>query len=665
MTRIFLANETGQENWTDVSFDVMTASQRIAFIRVSTLGQILDFISSDVTQEYYSKGCDHAKELIGTATGEELLSHGTKLTNIPALHTAYLGRMSALKRAKDNALMATFGAKTINELLNFRNTTYDLSSQVSLFLEDVIKNKISTATAIEINEINNRLLLTGSKRIVNTRLLALGIVPKALAEIRSATTRQQLLAVNRNNYIEDAWITDWENKLNEFFNATENLYELREISKMSMRPSNRVTIDKKIAFINDKKISSKEKMDTMNEINSMELLLEFIEKTNTFHERMAFEKAYHRIMKDDHLTLGMDKRKQEERHMAIISTTNRAELRKIMLDGCFDLWKTWSTRDYDLTRATRNLENVRGIINRAPHTTNKVNMLFGVEVESTKEVECDENIWNQISDGSVGGYGKEYVLLKNSLLKVNMGEDSIGVARKFFNLLNPLFKAGIGQDASTGIHFHFSIEGRKFKKAELEKISLAFEITEDLFYSIVPESRRNNRYCLPLQKGMYRNLKLYMTNGQGTVRRNKYDNSFRYNWLSFENVLRPNGLGTVEIRLLGNSSMSRTILFVTLMHEVLRTVFNNTKDVNAMVSNLQHYKEHFLGNLDNMLTDIILEFKLSDRAKETLIGIISDAPKYLMRKENEKVKKIEEQRSIVVKKWAKGEKIDVQSFRLV
>ena len=36
-----------------------------------------------------------------------------------------------------------------------------------------------------------------------------------------------------------------------------------------------------------------------------------------------------------------------------------------------------------------------------------------------------------------------------------------------------------------------------------------------------------------------------------------------------------------------------------------------------------------------------------------------------MRKENEKVKKIEEQRSIVVKKWAKGEKIDVQSFRLV
>jgi len=111
---------------------------------------------------------------------------------------------------------------------------------------------------------------------------------------------------------------------------------------------------------------------------------------------------------------------------------------------------------------------------------------------------------------------------------------------------------------SCGVHVHIGKpNGRGGDNSYWSESDVRTWITvccllEERLFTLVPSSRADNQYCRKLLDG-YNVAEFKNTCPLGHVSARKYDNRKRYCWLNLIETKRENGLGTVEIRMLGNT----------------------------------------------------------------------------------------------------------------
>lgn len=144
-----------------------------------------------------------------------------------------------------------------------------------------------------------------------------------------------------------------------------------------------------------------------------------------------------------------------------------------------------------------------------------------------------------IHDGSVGGESLEYVLEPEHVNDIPLG------LQKLRRLVSDKY---IMVDTSCGFHVHISpnhLSKEKSKAWAGWMLTLA-RMTEDEAFEAVPESRNDNSMCRRLKHTDH------SIQNRG-YSRSKYSNEDRYYWMNVVEMMRPGGIKTVEIRLLGNT----------------------------------------------------------------------------------------------------------------
>lgn len=133
-------------------------------------------------------------------------------------------------------------------------------------------------------------------------------------------------------------------------------------------------------------------------------------------------------------------------------------------------------------------------------------------------------------------------------------------------------------DGSCGYHVHLFMHPSLQTAKNIKKVWLAYHKLEQFFFSMVPRSRRDNRYCKSLQRNfLLDKIKNKKTlNGllsyyyekrirdieKDTDKHNKY-NDKRYYWVNFHSLLHRN---TLEIRLHSGTVNSRKVVCWYLLH---------------------------------------------------------------------------------------------------
>lgn len=180
---------------------------------------------------------------------------------------------------------------------------------------------------------------------------------------------------------------------------------------------------------------------------------------------------------------------------------------------------------------------------RARETRAKLNLTLGWELEANHVPLRTPAGVEQIDDGSVNGDGAEFVVLP-AITKS---------PRYVLGLLKELVHAPrLNTDKSCGYHVHVSasnVSTNKMRQWAIATEHLAMQI-EDKAFNAVPDSRKDNSYCrriVPIRSG---------TSFQGR----KYGNDRRYHWLNTVEMFRPGGIGTIEVRLLGNTHRWKYLL---------------------------------------------------------------------------------------------------------
>jgi len=171
--------------------------------------------------------------------------------------------------------------------------------------------------------------------------------------------------------------------------------------------------------------------------------------------------------------------------------------------------------------------------------TKPVTFNIGWEIEATRSAFSYPQGVRRISDGSVSGDGTEYIL----------DPGVVGDNVKAMRLLRDLVKdREMRVGPSCGFHVHISPNGLSKDKAKAWAgwmVTLA-RMIEDKVFESVPNSRRDNSYCRRLKSTKHSiHSRRYC--------RSKYSNDDRYFWINVVEMMRPGGLRTVEIRLLGST----------------------------------------------------------------------------------------------------------------
>lgn len=202
---------------------------------------------------------------------------------------------------------------------------------------------------------------------------------------------------------------------------------------------------------------------------------------------------------------------------------------------------------------------------------------LGWELEANHKATNTPAGINLHHDGSVDGDGAEYVVLPSVTRSPNY----------VLGLLKDLAHTPrLNTDKSCGFHVHVGVQGAKSQRLKAWAVAteaLALEI-EDMAFKAVPESRQGNSYCrriVPLASG---------TRFVGY----KYENERRYHWLNTVEIFRPNGIRTIEMRLLGNTHrwkylLAWTAFTVSLMREgwkVAHKPFDSRKASLAYLSDM-------------------------------------------------------------------------------
>lgn len=179
-------------------------------------------------------------------------------------------------------------------------------------------------------------------------------------------------------------------------------------------------------------------------------------------------------------------------------------------------------------------------------------LTFGVELEVISPVDHDTlraklaaagfNGWRVMSDGSLNGGGAEVV---SPVLK---GEEGIAALNSVTRLLKSL---GCTADLSCGMHVH--VGARDFSSNALRNVAFSFLGAEQHFDSIVPPSRRANRYARSNVSTVRGNTgDLLSARSASTMARvmnggwsTQHYNNYRYHKLNFQSFALH---GTIEFR---------------------------------------------------------------------------------------------------------------------
>lgn len=170
-------------------------------------------------------------------------------------------------------------------------------------------------------------------------------------------------------------------------------------------------------------------------------------------------------------------------------------------------------------------------------------LTLGWELEANREAIKVPKGVEQIGDGSVNGAGAEYVVLPAVTKSPNY----------VLGMLKDLVHAPkLNTDESCGFHIHVStpkLSLPKMRQWALAVEHLAMKIEDDAF-NAVPDSRKGNNYCRRISP-IYAGHRFVSS---------KYNNERRYHWLNTVEMFRPNGIHTIENRLLGHTHRWKYLL---------------------------------------------------------------------------------------------------------
>lgn len=213
----------------------------------------------------------------------------------------------------------------------------------------------------------------------------------------------------------------------------------------------------------------------------------------------------------------------------------------------------------------------------------KLNFTLGWELEANHVPTRIPAGVEHIEDGSVDGDGAEFVVLP-AVTKS---------PRYVLGLLKDLVHAPrLNTNKSCGFHVHVSASNlasvARMRQWAIATEHLALQV-EDLAFKAVPDARQGNSYCrriVPINHGT-------------SFSANKYNNTRRYHWLNIVEMFRPNGIRTIEIRLLGNTHRWKYLLAWTLFSmelarrgwDVANKPFNVSEHVDALGTILQRIAE--------------------------------------------------------------------------
>ena len=119
---------------------------------------------------------------------------------------------------------------------------------------------------------------------------------------------------------------------------------------------------------------------------------------------------------------------------------------------------------------------------------------YGVEIEAMRsegDAHLPSNrfgVWTQMTDGSLGESGREYV---SPILQGDEGFEEID---KFTAILR---EWGYSVDRKCGLHVH--IDGRDFSCAEVKTLLKITRYFEPILYAMLPTSRHEGTYSVPLE----------------------------------------------------------------------------------------------------------------------------------------------------------------------
>ena len=102
-----------------------------------------------------------------------------------------------------------------------------------------------------------------------------------------------------------------------------------------------------------------------------------------------------------------------------------------------------------------------------------------------------------------------------------------------------------------GFHVHVGLQPKN-KKSMINNLLIMGTAIEDDMYGSIPDSRSNNQYCLRIGKRFKVNEEM-LAKKVGQVNDSKYNNDKRYCWLNIIEMIRNGGLGTIEIRSMGDA----------------------------------------------------------------------------------------------------------------
>jgi hypothetical protein len=189
-------------------------------------------------------------------------------------------------------------------------------------------------------------------------------------------------------------------------------------------------------------------------------------------------------------------------------------------------------------------------------------------------------------DGSVHGAGLEYVLRKDFVYEPSMGIHALWKLLKM---------TGVQTDKSCGFHVHVGLPMRSSKQliwaGWFQQLG---RLIEEKAFLAVPESRRTNSYCHKIGKAYPLSTKHWD--------REKYSNSDRYQWVNVVEMFRPDGIRTVEIRLLGNvRRFAYLASWIAFCHQMAKSAWTLSHDVSYLEVELQRL---------NVMVDAITEYML-------------------------------------------------------
>lgn len=208
---------------------------------------------------------------------------------------------------------------------------------------------------------------------------------------------------------------------------------------------------------------------------------------------------------------------------------------------------------------------------------------MGWELEATGGVRDDDVPEGIIlgSDGSVHGDGLEYRLCERV---VDDPEKGLMLLRRLVSFRD------VTVDNSCGFHVHLALRNNQEKSRLWAAwlVALARHV-EDEAFDAAPISRRGNSYCrkwdgVVVQDGTMK-TKFYHC---------KSDNALRYQWLNVVEIFRPNGIRTVEFRLMGDTKrFSILMAWIAACMEMSRGAYFLIEDPSRMDVEISEIRRTF------------------------------------------------------------------------